>query len=92
MEMIQVLHYKLFMMGTPIDEPKSKFCDNEAIVRNSYLPEPTLRRNTLVICYHHVCKGCASGIIQIAKDNGATNLADILTKSLPGPELKDLTR
>jgi hypothetical protein len=29
-------------------------------------------------------------MIQIAKEDGATNLSDLLIKSLPGPELRDL--
>ena len=37
-----------------------------------------------------VQEACALGMIQIAKDDGATHLADVLTKSLPGPQLRDL--
>ena len=84
-EMIQALRYKLHMMGIPIDGPTNMFCDNKAVVRNSTMPESTLKKKHVAICYHRVREACASGMIQIAKEDGATNLADVLTKSLPGP-------
>ena len=84
-EMIQALRYKLCLMGIPIDGPTNMFCDNEAVVRNSTMPESTLKKKHVAICYHRVREACASGMIQIAKEDGATNLADVLTKSLPGP-------
>ena len=88
--MIQALQYKLCMMGIPIDGPTNMFCDNEAVVRNSTMPESTLKKKHVAICYHRVREACALGMIQIAKEDGATNLADVLTKSLPGPRLRDL--
>ena len=32
------------MMGIPIDGPANIFCDNEDLVRNSTMPESTLKR------------------------------------------------
>ena len=78
------------MMGIPIDGPTNLFCDNEAVVRNSTMPESTLKKKHAAICYHCVREACALGMIQIAKEDGATNLADVLTKSLSGPQLRDL--
>ena len=49
------------------------------------MPESTLKKKHVAICYHCVQEACAPGMIQIAKEDGATNLADVLTKSLPGP-------
>jgi hypothetical protein len=40
--------------------------------------------------YHRVRKAVASNTIHIAKEDSQTNIADILTKSLPGPRIKDL--
>ena len=54
------------------------------------MPESTLKKKHVAICYHRVREACASGMIQIAKEDGATNLADVMTKSLPGPWLRDL--
>ena len=88
-EMVQALQCKLCMMGIPIDGPTNMLCDNKAVVRNSTMPESTLKKTHVAICYHCVQEACALGMIQIAKEGGATNLADILTKSLPGPQLRD---
>ena len=84
-EMIQALRYKLCMMGIPIDGPTNMFCDNQAVVRNSTMPESALKKKHLAICHHCVQEACASGMIHIAKEDGSTHLADVLTKSLPGP-------
>ena len=65
-EMIQALRYKLRMMGIPIDGPTNMFCDNKAVVRNSTMPESTLKKKHVAICYHCVQEACASGMIQIA--------------------------
>ena len=89
-ELIEALQYKLCMMGIPTDGPMNMFGDNKAVVRNSTMPESTLKKKHVAICYHRVQEACASGMIQIAKEDGATNLADVLTKSLPGPRLRDL--
>ena len=51
-EMIQALRYKLHMMGIPIDGPTNMFCDNKAVVRNSTMPESTLKKKHVAICYH----------------------------------------
>ena len=91
-EMKQASRYKLCMMGIPIDGPTNMFCDNEAVDRNSTMPESTLKKKHVAICYHRVREACTSGMIQIAKEDGATNLADVLTKSLPGPQLRDCIR
>ena len=89
-EVTQALQYKLCMMGIPIDGPTNMFCDNKAVVRNSTMPESTLKKKHVDICYHRVQEAYASGMIQTAEGDGATNLADVLTNSLPGPRLRDL--
>ena len=53
-EMIQALQYKLCMMGIPIDGPTNMFCDNKAVVRNTTMPESTLKKKHVAICYHCV--------------------------------------
>ena len=89
-EMILALQYNLCMMGIPIDGPTNMFCDNKAVVRNSTMPESTLKKKYVAICYHCVQEVCALDMFQIAKEGGATNLADVLTKSLQCPQLRDL--
>ena len=85
-EMIQALQYIHCRIGIPIDGPMNMFCVNEAVLRKSTMPEPTSKKKHVAICYHCVQEACASGMTQIAKEDGATNLADKLTKSLPGSQ------
>ena len=92
MEMIQSLHYKLYMMGIPLDGPGNVFCDNEAVVKNTTRPESTLKKKHAAICYHKIQEACAQGIIRIAKEHTDTNIADCLTKNLPGPKLRAMVQ
>jgi hypothetical protein len=89
-EKIQALRIKLRMMGIPIEGPANVFCDNQSVVTSSTRPESTLKKKHVSICYHKVRESCASGMIRIAHEQGETNLADILTKILPGPRMKKL--
>ena len=54
---------------------------------NTTKPESTLKKKHNVIAYHRVREAQAAGVIRIAKEDSETNLADVLTKSLPGPRL-----
>ena len=80
------------MMGKLIDGPMNMgfFCGNEAVVRNLAMPESNLKKKHVAICYHWVQEVCAWGLIQIVQEDRATNLAALLTKSFPGPQLRDL--
>ncbi len=42
------------------------------------------------IAYHRVREAAAAQTVRIAKEDGATNIADLLTKPLRGPRLKEL--
>ena len=77
-------------MGIPIDGSASVFCDNMRVVMNTTRPESTLKKKHNAIAYHRVCKAVAAGIICITKEPTETNLADMLTKPLPGPRLCEL--
>jgi hypothetical protein len=89
-ELIEALRYKLRMFGIPIDGPANLYCDNGGVVANSTKPESTLKKKHNAIAYHRVREAAAAGTIRIAKEDGKTNLADMLTKPLAGPRLKDL--
>jgi hypothetical protein len=71
------------MFGVPIDGPASVFCDNNAVVLNSSLPESTLSKKHNAIAYHRAQEAVAAGIILVAKEPTETNLADTLTKQMP---------
>jgi RPA family protein len=89
-DLIEGLRYKLRMMGIPVDGPTNVFCDNEAVVMNSSRPESVLKKKHNAIAYHRVREAQAAKIIRVAKEPGETNLADILTKLMPGPRMKEL--
>lgn len=89
-ELIQGLRYKLRMMGVALDGPANVFCDNNSVVINSSVPESTLKKKHVSICYHRVREGCAMRMIRIAHEGTTTNLADCLTKNLAAPTLMEL--
>ena len=81
-ELIVALRYKLRMFGVPIDGPASVFCDNRGVVKNASIPESTLQKKHNAINYHAVREAAAAGILRVGKEDGDTNLADMLTKVL----------
>ena len=89
-ELIEGLRYKLRMLGIPLDGPANLFCDNGSVVANTTCPESSLKRKHNAIAYHRVREAVAQGVVRIAKEDGKTNLADILTKPLSGPRMKEL--
>jgi hypothetical protein len=88
--MIEGFRYKLRMMGIPLDEKTSVFCDNEGLVKNSMAPESPLKKKHVATCYHRCHEALAAGFIQLAKEDTKTNLADVFTKRLPDPRWKEL--
>jgi hypothetical protein len=88
--MIVVLRYKLRSFGVEIDGPTNVFCDNEAVTKNVHMPESTLNKKSLSICYHAVREAIAAGVIRVAWEDNNTNLADLLTKTLPGVKRETL--
>ncbi len=91
-DLIEALRYKLRMFGIPIDGSTKLFCDNESVVRNTTAPESTLKKKHTAICYHRAREAQAGKWVQVAKEDGETNLADLLTKPLPGPRHKMLVQ
>ena len=87
-EMIKGLRYKLRMMGVNIEGPTNVFCDNDSVVKNVANPESTLKKRHNAIAYHWVCEAIAANTVRVAKEPRVMNLADILTKLMPGPRLE----
>lgn len=90
-EMIEGLRYKLRMMGIEVEGPTNVYCDNDGVVKNSTRPESTLKKKHQAISYHRTREAQAANVVRIAKEDGATNLADIFTKLLAGPRLRELS-
>jgi hypothetical protein len=89
-DMIEGLRYKLRMMGIPLNGLTSVFCDNQSVVKNTTAPESVLKKRHNAIAYHRAREAQAAGIIRVAWENGETQIADLLTKLMPGPRLKEL--
>jgi hypothetical protein len=51
-------------------------------VKNASIPESTLAKKHNAINYHAVREAAAAGILRVGKEDGQTNLADLLTKVL----------
>ena len=83
-EMIEALRYKLRMFGIPLDGPASIFCDNEAVYKNTSIPESVLSKKHHSIAYHRSREAVAAQTVRIAKEGTNTNLADLFTKLMTG--------
>jgi hypothetical protein len=81
-DLIVSLRYKLRMMGVPISTPCITLCDNETAVRNSTIPESTLKKKHNAIAYHRVREAVAADILRIGYIQSKDNLADMFTKPL----------
>ena len=91
-ELIEALRYKLRMFGIPLEGPTNVLCDNQSVVTSASIPESTLKKKHNSIAYHRVRESVASKTIRIAKEPSETNLADMLTKPLPGPKLHEFCK
>ena len=78
------LRYKVRMMGVPMEGPTNVYYDNEAIISNSNMTEPTLKKNHLSVCYHKTRECYAKGAVCISYKPTETNLADVCIKILIG--------
>ena len=72
------------MFGVKLSGPARVFCDNEAVVKSSTMPESRLKKKHCSIAYHRCREAVAAGKLLIYYEKSETNLADILTKSLSG--------
>ena len=81
-EMIEALRYKLRMFGVPIDGATNVFCDNEAVYKNTSVPESTLKKKHHSTAYHRCREAVAAKTIRVAKQGTEKNLADLFTKVL----------
>ena len=77
------LRIKLRMFGVPIDGPSNFFGDNEAVVKNTSLPESTLSKKHNAINYHVIRESVAAKSMRVGKVDGKYNKSDALTKLQP---------
>ena len=82
-DLVDGLIYKLQMLGIPVEGPVNMFIDNESVVNNSTIPELVLKKNNTSVTYYRIREAVAGKWIQVAHVIDISNLADILTKSVP---------
>jgi hypothetical protein len=75
-ELVETLYYKLRMFGVPIDGPANVFCNNEAVYKNTSLPESTLKKKQHSIAYYRYREAVAAGTVHVVKKGTKTNLSD----------------
>jgi hypothetical protein len=83
-DFLEVLHYKLCMMGIPFDNATTIYCDNEVVVKNMTAPESTLKKKRNTICHHHAQEALAAGHIPVCKILGTENPANVFMKVVVG--------
>ena len=81
-DLIEGLRYKLRMFGIPLEGSTNIYCDNEAVYKNTVLPESTLKKKHHSIAYNRCREATAAGTIRVAKQGTEKNLADLFTKTL----------
>jgi hypothetical protein len=66
------------------------FVQEEGVVKNVSIPESVLTKKHNAVNYHAVREAIAALIMQVAREDGATNLADdLFTKCLAAPRRKE---
>ena len=79
-DLISAMRIKLKCFGVPINGPCNVFCDNNAVVKNTSIPESVLQKKHNAINYHIIREAVAAGILRIGKEDTETNIADAFTK------------
>ena len=85
-EYVRGLRYKLRMMGIPVEEKGFVWGDNQSVLANTSRPESTPKKKSNQVVYHFVREGCARNEWHTAYCNTHSNVADLMTKPLPGGE------
>jgi hypothetical protein len=81
-DLIVALRYKLRMFVVPINGSAKTYCDNQGVVKNVSIPESVLSKKHNTVNYHAVREAVAAHIMQVAKEDGDMNVANLLTKPL----------
>ncbi len=82
-EVLRGIHYKLHMMGIPIDGATHIYGDSMSVINNTSNPKSVLKKKNAV-CYHTVCESVEMGESLTAHIDGDENPADLLTKVICG--------
>jgi hypothetical protein len=77
------------MVGIPIEGPSYVYCNNNYVVINRSNPASTLKKKSNYIAFHCVRESVALDEQRVTYKSTHSNLADILTKPLPGGVHRD---
>ena len=83
-DLIVALRYKLRMFGLNLQGPAYTYCDNAGVVKNVSIPESVLHKRHNAISCHVIRESVAAKTMVVGKEDTMWNLADILTKVMPG--------
>ena len=81
--MVLLMPNKLGIMGVPVDGEYNSSSNNKAVWDSVILPEATLKRNHVSICFHAVHEAVCSRVIHVRVFKGKNNLDGCLTQLMP---------
>ena len=70
----------------PLDGPADVFCDNNSVVQSLTIPALVLKKKHNAVSFHKVRETIAVGAMRVSHEGTDSNLADLLSKQLAGPQ------
>ena len=83
-EQVMDLRYKLRMLGVPILGATTLIGDNQSVITSCSIPSSNLKKKHNAIAYHRIREAVAAGVVKMKYIQSSLNLADAMTKALPG--------
>jgi len=83
-EQVMDMRYKVRMLGVPVEGASALLGDNQSVIKSCSLPSSNLKKKHNAIAYHRIREAVAAGVVKLFYIKSNYNLADALTKSLPG--------
>ena len=72
------------MLGVPVRNVSTLLGDNQSVITSCSLPSSNLKKKHNAIAYHRIREAVAAGIVKMRFLKSEFNIADALTKPLPG--------
>jgi len=77
--------HMMHCIGVPVNGPVGILCDYISVVLNTTGAGSALKKKHISIAYHMIREAIAAGIVTFRHIGTDDNVADIITKVLPGP-------